>query len=267
MIGINDISKHRKLIIGGVHLLALPGTVGYDEIGGMNKIIDTAIEDSIKMQEGGVHGILFANESDMPYLQELEPETIAGYTRAVAEIVKHINIPFGINVLMDPVAAIAIANATGGQFVRGFFTGTYVGDMPLMNSRGGEAIKLRHNLRAERIKIIANATCGIGMSLDTRDVGTRVRGAIMHSKVDMISVSGAAAGFEAKLNEIDEAVKASSGIPVIVGTGANKDNIKEYIKIADGAIVATSLREGCKTLGRVDLLKVKEFMQVVNACE
>ena len=262
--GLYEILGQDKFIIGGVHLLALPGSTGYDDAGGMTKIIDTAIEDALKVQKGGVDGILFANESDMPYLQSYGPEMVTGYARVVAEVVRYLDIPFGINVLTDPVAAMAIANATGGQFVRGYFTGTYVGDMPLMDSRGTEAIRLRHNLRADHICIIANANCGIGVSIDTRDIGTRIRGAIMHTRIDAVSVSGAAAGFEARYSEVEDAVKAAGELPVVIGTGSNKDNIGKFLEIANGAIVATALREGGKTLARVDSARVEEFMKAVD---
>ena len=54
-----------KPIIALLHLDALPGDPGY--CGSMDTVLDHARQDLIALQNGGVDGILFANEFSLPY--------------------------------------------------------------------------------------------------------------------------------------------------------------------------------------------------------
>jgi hypothetical protein len=254
-----------KFIIGGVHLLALPGTPGYDSAGSLNKIIDRAIADARKLERGGVDGILFANEADTPYLQHVGAEIVAAFTRCIVEVTRETHLPFGINMLLDPVAAIGIAHATGGQFVRGYFTGSYIGDTSFMDSQGATAIRLRRNIGAENVSVVANITCGFGASLDPRELADIAHGAVVHGRVDAIAVSGLAAGKEPNVETLTKAAQGAPGIPLIVGTGVHIGNVHKLLSVADGAIVATALRENGKTLNPVDSVRVMEFMEAVRA--
>jgi uncharacterized protein len=254
----------KKFIIAGVHLLPLPGTPGYDGQGGMKKIITRAIDDAVKLEQGGVDAILFTNESDTPYQLNVGPEIVAAFTRCVTEVIKKISLPHGINMLLDPLAGISVAHATGGRFVRGYFTGSYVGDTPLMDSKGPEALRLRRNIGGENISLLSNVTCGFGASLDPRDLNAVIHGAVVHGRVDAIVVSGLAAGKEADFELVKKASAAAHGLPVILGTGGSRKNIQNYLRIVDGVIVVTDLREKEETLNPVDPDKVKEFMLLVQ---
>jgi predicted TIM-barrel enzyme len=143
-----------KFIIAGVHFLPLPGSPGYDRAAGMKKIVDRAREETRILVENGVHGMLFANEADIPYLQCIGPETVAAFTAAVRDVMADFSVPYGVNVLLDPVAGVGIANGAGGSFVRGYFAGGYVTDMGIMDSRGPEALRLRSNIGAEHIHLL-----------------------------------------------------------------------------------------------------------------
>jgi membrane complex biogenesis BtpA family protein len=263
----NELSKLlrvSKFIIGGVHLLPLPGTPGYDAGGGMRKIIARAIDDAVKLEQGGVDAILFANESDTPYQLTVGPEIVAAFARCVTEVIKKISLPHGINMLLDPLGGISVAHATGGRFVRGYFTGSYVGDTPFMDSKGPEALRLRRNIGGEDILLLSNVTCGFGASLDPRNLEAIIHGAIVHGRIDAIVISGLAAGKEADFDTVKKASAAAHGLPVILGTGASRKNIQDFLSVVDGVIVVTDLREKGKTLNPVEPDRVKQFMKRVQ---
>jgi len=44
----------------------------------------------------------------------------------------------------------------------------------------------------------------------------------------------------------------------------SKENVEQFLKVSDGAIVVTCLRKDGKTLNPVDPRRVKEFMTVVK---
>ena len=54
-----------KPIIALLHLDALPGDPGY--CGSMDTVLEHARQDLMALQNGGVDGILFANEFSLPY--------------------------------------------------------------------------------------------------------------------------------------------------------------------------------------------------------
>lgn len=72
------------------------------------------------------------------------------------------------------------------------------------------------------------------------------------------------------LRNVREAVK---DFMILVGSGADKDNIKEIFEFTDAIIVSTSLKEGENKEGernvksydaKIDLNKVKEFVGIVK---
>ena len=261
-----DANSSQKQIIAGVHFLPLPGSPNYNKTGGMKAIIQRAKRDVEPLVEHGVTSILFANEADVPYLQVLGPETTAAYAAAVTEVMTdYPSMPFGLNVLVDPVAGVAIAHATGASFVRGYFAGGYITDMGIMNTRGPEALRLRANLEAKPIKLFHNLICAFGVPIAQRNIAEDAYGIKAHVGVDGFTVSGRAAGFSPDLNSFRAVRQAVPDLPLIVGTGASLENIAALLQVADGAIVATSLRVDGKTLNPVDPARVKAFMAAVAA--
>lgn len=254
-----------KVIIGGVHLLALPGTPDYDADGGVEKIYRRAREDVLRLQDAGVDAILFANEADTPYQTRVGPEVVAAMTYCIGRLKDELAVPFGINMLLDPLSGIAVAHATGGKFVRGYYTGGYVGDMGIMNTCGPEAARLRRTLGAADVKFIANLTCAFGVPLAARDLAATAYGAVVHGRVDALAVSGPAARFAADREALVEVRQAVPGVPVLVGTGVTIENVRAMLSVADGAIVASGMKVDGVTLNPVDGERAKRFMAAVRA--
>ena len=59
---------------------------------------------------------------------------------------KDIKIPFGVDMLWDPMATIALGTATKANFVREIFTGTYSSDMGIWAPNAGEPWRYKQNL-------------------------------------------------------------------------------------------------------------------------
>jgi membrane complex biogenesis BtpA family protein len=250
----------KKYIIAGIHFLPLPGSPGYDRGGGMQVILKRAREETRILVGNGVHGILFANEADLPYLQTLGPETVAAFSTLVGEIMAEHRIPYGINVLLDPVAAVGIAHACGASFVRGYFAGGYVTDVGIMDTRGPEALRLRANLGAVHIQLLHNLVCAFGVPFVQRPHAEEAYGIRAHVGVDGFTISGRAAGFAPDPSFFSKVREAVPGVPIVAGTGVSKDNVDQFLEVSDGAIVVTGLRKDGKTLNPVDPRRVRTFM-------
>jgi uncharacterized protein len=259
--------KYRHFMIGMVHTLALPGTPLYDVSGGMKKILNQAVEEAKILEDVGFHALLYCNESDMPYQTRMEPEVTAAMTYVVTEVQKRVNLPHGINMLLDPLSSLAIAHATGGKFIRCFLSGTYAGDLGFYTPDAPSLLRLRKNLQAEHIRIICNVTAGFSTNLDHRAVEDVANAAVFIGLADAVCVGGPAAGKEADIALIGNVAEKVPNTPVVVGTGVAEQNITDLAKVADGFIIGTSIKVDGHTLNPIDPLRARDFMKRVNKIE
>jgi predicted TIM-barrel enzyme len=72
------------------------------------------------------------------------------------------------------------------------------------------------------------------------------------------------AGDEPDISHFQEVKDAVSDIPIFLNTGAKPENIESYLKIADGVIVGSSLKEDGHTWNKVDPARVSRFMEAVQ---
>ena len=251
----------KKYIIAALHFLPLPGSPGYDRHGGMQAIIERAKQDARYLVENGVHAILFTNESDMPYVQNYSPESMVAFTSVVKEITGSINIPFGINVLIDTVAATAIAHATDASFVRGLFAGVYVTDTGLIENKGSMAYRLKANLGnqvGDKPYFFHNLSSIVGKQLVSRTAEEEALSIIKHIPVN---------GFTLPAECLDQYAivkKVALEYPLVVGSGTSHENLEQLLGVCDGTIVASCLHENGKLLNPVDPHRVKSFMDIFN---
>ena len=106
----------KKPVIALLHLDALPGDPGY--CGDMTEVTRHAMQDLEALEEGGVDGVLVANEFSAPFSPDAEYVTVAAMAEIVGELKKELTVPFGVNVVMSPMATIELAAATGARFCR-----------------------------------------------------------------------------------------------------------------------------------------------------
>ncbi|MEZ4495665.1 MAG: BtpA/SgcQ family protein [Thermomicrobiales bacterium] len=64
------------------------------------------------LQAGGIHAVMFCNENDRPYRLDADFATVAAMTDVVASVRDELSVPFGVNMLWDPRATLAVAHAT-----------------------------------------------------------------------------------------------------------------------------------------------------------
>ena len=81
---------------------------------------------------------------------------------------------------------------------------------------------------------------------------------------DAVIVTGAGSGLETSMKDLEN-VKSKVNIPVVVGSGINKNNIKEQLQVADALIIGTYLRTDGKMSEPIDAMKAEEVMKAA-AC-
>jgi uncharacterized protein len=262
---LRDLTGAPKTIIGMVHLPALPGAPLYDAQGGMPAIREWVKRDLDALQTGGIHAVMFCNENDRPYQLDADFASVAAMSDVVASFRGELSVPFGVNVLWDPKATIAVAAATGAAFCREIFTGAFAGDFGVWVRSAGDAFRYRRQLGAEHVKLLFNINAEFAQQLAPRPVAEVARSVAFSSSPDAILISGPITSQPATafaLAEVAEAVKPT-GIPVLVNTGFKASNAHELLAYADGAIVGSSLKVDGVTWNRVDIDRVRELMRAV----
>jgi predicted TIM-barrel enzyme len=74
------------------------------------------------------------------------------------------------------------------------------------------------------------------------------------------------AGAEPELSRIQEAKDADDGnVPVFVNTGAKATNVGEFLTVADGVIVGSSLKRDGVFWNPVEAERVGSFMEAARA--
>lgn len=254
----------RKPVIAMVHVGALPGTPGYDASGGMQAIVQAARRDLQALQAAGVDAVMFGNENDRPYQLEVDVASTAGMAYVIGRLQGEIRVPFGVDVLWDPVSTVGLAAATGATFVREIFTGVYGSDMGLWQGRAADALRYRRQVGRKDLFLFFNVTAEFASPLDHRGVAERAKSAAFSSLADAILVSGPMTGQAAPLEHL-EATKAELGdLPVLANTGVRHENVAQILAVADGCVVGTSLKVDGDTWNAVDPERAARFMELVR---
>jgi membrane complex biogenesis BtpA family protein len=254
----------QKPIIAMCHLQALPGDPAYDRAGGMAKVIELAARDLEHLQAGGVDGVMFSNEFSLPYLTTVKPETTAAMARVIGELRRAIRVPFGVNVLWDPIASIELAAATDAQFMREIVTGVYASDFGLWNTNAGETMRRRAALAPE-LRMLFNIVPEAASYLGSRTSVDIARTTVFNNRPDALCVSGLTAGVETDTQLMSEIKKAVPDTIVLCNTGCRVDNIERQLKVADGAVVGTAFKVDGRFEKLVDPARVREFMDKVKS--
>lgn len=253
----------KKPIIAMCHLQALPGDPHYDAKKGMEWVVEEARRDLQALQNGGVDAVMFSNEFSMPYLTKVKPETTAAMARVIGELMSDIKVPFGVNVLWDPIASIDLAAATGALFIREIMSGVYASDFGLWNTQVGETVRHKMAVGMPDLKLLFNIVPEAASYLGNRTICDIARSTEFNNQPDGLCVSGLTAGSETDtqiLVQVKQAVKT----PVFCNTGCRISNIDRQLSVADGAIVGTTFKIDGQFENSVDLKRVKAFMDKVK---
>jgi membrane complex biogenesis BtpA family protein len=254
-----------KPVIAMVHLGALPGTPLHDEARGVEGILADAGADLAALQAAGFDAVMFGNENDRPYELHVDHATTATMAYVIGRLREQLTVPYGVNVLWDPRASLAVAAATGARFVREIFTGTYASDMGLWAPDAAAATRYGRQVGARDVALLDNISAEFAHSLDGRSLADRARSAVFSSVPDAVLVSGAITGEAAALSDIEAVKRALPTTPVLANTGVRHETVADVLAVADGVIVGSALKVGGDTWASVDPARAKDFMDRVRA--
>jgi membrane complex biogenesis BtpA family protein len=253
-----------KPVIAMLHLPALPGRPLHDREAGVAVAVESVARDLDALQAAGVDGVLFCNEADLPYQLRVGPEITAAMASVIGQVRSAVRVPFGVNILWDPIASLAVARATGARFIREVLTGVYESDLGLIQPNIGEVSAYRSAIGADEIALFDNIAPEFASALGSRDIADRARGAA-YLRLDAVLISGPAAGVSFSMSDLHQAKEAVPDLPVIANTGVRAGRIAEIFSVADGVIVGTSLKVDGDTWKPVDPDRAHRLMEAARA--
>ena len=246
-----------KPVIGMVHFGALPGSPLYDPDLDLPASARTELH---ALQDAGFDAVMFGNENDRPYEFAVDTASTATMAAVIGQLKPEITVPFGVNVLWDPMASVALGAATGASFLREILTGSYASDMGPWNPDAGRAMRYRDRLGRSDMAMLFNICAEFAHSLDERSLPDRARSAVFSSIPDAVLVSGQITGEAAAMSDL-EAVKAVvPDVAVLANTGVKHETVADVLSVADGCIVGSSLKVDGNTWNPIDPERAKDFM-------
>lgn len=261
--------KDKPTIIAALHL---PPSPAFNQPTSMpiTEVIDFALRNVEKAVRAGVHAVYIQDLGDIPSAPKIQPHTVAFLSVVGGAIRKEFpNLNMGVCTMAHGAREpIAIAQAINAQFVRiKVFTGAMVKAEGILEGCAYEAITYRKQIGAENIAILADIYDRTGKPLGELPLVEAARFTGVHSKADGLVLTGFS--FKESLKMLSEVKEADLGLPIFIGGGAKKENIKDALKVSNGAIVSSSFKPvGGWTkeamLTEWDYNRIVQFMEVVQ---
>ena len=264
MDALNRIFGVSKPVIAMLHLPGLPGRPEHDRASGIASAVEAVGRDLEVLQSVGVDGLLFCNEADIPYQLSVGHEISAAMASVIGQLRADLRTPFGVNLLWDPIASLAVARATGARFIREVLTGVYESDLGMIAPQLGEIAGYRTAIGGDDIALFDNIAPEFASAIGSRGIPERARGAAF-LRVDAILISGPAAGVPFEMSDLHLAKEAVPDTPVIANTGVRAERIAEIFGVADGVIVGTSLKVDGMTWNPVDPDRAERLMEAARS--
>ncbi len=256
-----------KPVIGMVHLWPLPGSPGYTGYG-MATILDHAQRDAGALLEGGVDGLVVENMWDLPYYVagDVQLEAVTAQAVAARKVKEMAGLPVGVNVIHNGWRAeLSIAIAAGLDFMRVcILTGARLWDTGDFD-RGcaADLLRKRKELDAEGIRLFADVDKKHSLPFPGLDLETHVEWTEFYG-ADALIVSGRMTGDAPPVDKVRRAREAATR-PILMGSGTTAENVAEFLRYADGAIVGSSLKVDGVMQNPVDVERVRRYVDAVKA--
>jgi len=251
-----------KFLAAMIAVRALPGAPLYR--GDDEWVVKKALEDLDVYKRFDVDSIILENDFDVPYIRPPLPQKAIDLMLKIAKKVrKEFNKPVGIQMLKAAnETSLAIAAKANLDYIRveGYIF-AHVGSTGIVEGCAGELLRLRKKLGVEHIKVFGDikkkhSSHSLTIDLDIVDELKQAE----FDQIDGVIVTGSMTGVEPDIKELARVKKAAS-VPVLIGSGMTKENIKNYLPYADGFIVGSTFRKDGKFLEETAPKRVNGFMK------
>ncbi len=253
-----------KPVIGVVHLLPLPTSPRW--AGSLDVVMARAEQEATALATGGVDGIIVENYFDAPFVPgRVDAAVVSAMSLVVKRIMHLVTVPVGINVLRnDAHSALAISACTGAAFIRvNVLTGTMATDQGIIQGEAHSVMRYRRELGIDT-RIFADVLVKHAAPLGAVDLYSATRNTIERGLADAIIISGVATGDPPRREDLEMARSAASHVPILIGSGASLENVRQLMGLADGVVVASALKRFGKPDQPIDPHRTRQFVDAVH---
>lgn len=253
--------SHKKVLIGMVHLLPLPGAPLFNN--NFSEIISQAVNEAKLLEEAEFTAVLIENYGDAPFAKDaIDEQTFQVMDEVLKKIRAEVKLPIGVNILRnDSLSAMKLAHQNNCQFIRvNVLSGAMLTDQGIIEGKAYELLRLRKQLNSKVI-ILADVLVKHAVPLGDVDVAQVGKDTAYRGLADALVVTGSETGKEADFERLQIVRKAVPDRPLLVGSGININNINKYLEVADGAIVGTGIKEKNVTTNPISLEIAKKLVR------
>lgn len=260
------LERMNKPIIGMVHVGALPGTPKAEY--SVQRLADRAAKEAVTLTEAGFDAIILENMHDRPYLPKLVgPEIVSAMTRIGAAVRNAVTDPIGVQILAGANReAIAVAQAVDAQFIRteGFVFSAVADEGFLGEADAGPLLRYRKSIGAESIEVWCDIKKKHSAHAITADLDLPAWArAAEFCGADAVIVTGDETGDPVEVESL-AAVRESTSLPIVVGSGATPEQLPVLFEYADAVIVGSYLKHDGRWMNRLDEKRIQSFVSVAK---
>jgi uncharacterized protein len=154
----------------------------------------------------------------------------------------------------------AVASAAGADFVRiKVYVGAMLTPFGIESGQAFAAIRARNACDATKVAILADVHDRTGIPLASGGFGEDLDHAVRLGGADGLVLTGKS--YSQTLELIGIARKQLGDVPILVGGGVTATNFAEVARVADGAIVSSSLKDSAGPFGKFVPAKIRSFME------
>jgi len=229
-------------------------------------VIAFAVNDARAYERGGAHALFIENFGDIPFTKgSVAPETLAAMAAAGRAIRQAVRLPIGFNVLRnDARAALALCAVCGGAFIRvNVHTGAMLTDQGLIEGNACETLRYRQRL-CPRVRIFADVHVKHAVPLGNWTIEDAARDTVDRGLADALIVSGAGTGLAAQLADVQRVRRTAPSTKILLGSGVTLANVRDFLPVADGFIVGSSLKLRGRLYNPVDPKRVAALVRAIG---
>ena len=259
-----------KSLVAVIAVPALPGTPGYEEAGGTEKLVASALADLAHYQRVGVDAILLENSWDVPYVKPpLDDAAGAAMLQVAREVRAEWPGPLGLQLLEAANSqALQVAGEASLDFIRvEGYVFAHIGGAGLIEGCAGTLLRQRKAMGGEHIAVWADIKkkhCAHALTGD-QTIGDHAKQAALFQANGLV-ITGTFTGEppeEHDLFQVREAI--GDRLPIITGSGLTLHNLEQLYPLADGFIVGSAFREGGDFLAPLVPERLDRFVDALAA--
>lgn len=248
----------QKPIIGMIHLLPLPGSPHYG--GSLERVWEAALADLNALTEGGISAAIVENFGDVPYSPAVDDITVHAMAILLDRLMRVSSIPLGVNVQYNCTQAEwDLAYLTGAAFLRvEAFAENRMGPNGLFPAAAPSLMRRRAMYPGESL-ILADIHVKHTFPMVAQPTAFTVESAV-ESGADSLIVTGLQTGAAPTPDEVREMKKYAGQTPLLIGSGIKDSTVADYLTVADGVIVGSSIKEDGDVYRPVDAERVRRLV-------